>query len=317
MHIVSSPTRGSVCDAIGDRRSVVTIGAFDGVHRGHLAVINEVIRRARVSDTAAIVVTFDRHPASVVRPESAPLLLTDTEQKLELLATTGIDATIVVPFGESDARESAEDFARRVFVEALRVRDIVVGEDFHFGHRRAGNVALLRSLGVQHDFVVEPLVLVTHAADGNAPTSSTAIRAALKRGDVRTAALMLGREHELRGVVVRGDQRGRTIGVPTANVAVPTSMCTPAEGVYAGFAVLADGSRHACAINLGRRPTFYADAEHALLEAHLLDFGGDLYGQRIGVSFRERLRGERAFAGVDELKAQLQSDLVAARNATA
>ena len=269
-----------------------------------------------MSDTAAIVVTFDRHPASVVRPESAPLLLTDTEQKLELLATTGIDATIVVPFGESDARESAEDFARRVFVEALCVRDIVVGEDFHFGHRRAGNVALLRSLGVQHDFVVEPLVLVTHAADGNAPTSSTAIRAALKRGDVRTAALMLGREHELRGVVVRGDQRGRTIGVPTANVAVPTSMCTPAEGVYAGFAVLADGSRHACAINLGRRPTFYADAEHALLEAHLLDFGGDLYGQRIGVSFRERLRGERAFAGVDELKAQLQSDLVAARNAT-
>jgi riboflavin kinase/FMN adenylyltransferase len=287
------------------------------VHRGHLAVINEVIRRARVSDTAAIVVTFDRHPASVVRPESAPLLLTDTEQKLELLATTGIDATIVVPFGESDARESAEDFARRVFVEALRVRDIVVGEDFHFGHRRAGNVALLRSLGMQHDFVVEPLVLVTHAADGNAPTSSTAIRAALKRGDVRTAALMLGRDHELRGVVVRGDQRGRTIGVPTANVAVPRNMCTPAEGVYAGFAVLADGSRHACAINLGRRPTFYADAEHALLEAHLLDFGGDLYGQRIGVSFRERLRGERAFAGVDELKAQLQSDLVAARNATA
>ena len=317
MHVVSSPSREAVRAALGERRSVVTIGAFDGVHRGHLAVIGEVIRRARLSDSASVVVTFERHPASVVRPESAPLLLTDTEQKLELLAATGIDATIVVPFGAREAQETATSFAERVFVDALQVRDIVVGEDFHFGHRRSGNVALLRTMGAEHDFVVEPLVLVTHAADGNAPTSSTAIRAALKLGDVRTAALMLGRDHELRGVVVQGDQRGRTIGVPTANVAVPTNMCLPAEGVYAGFAVLADGSRHACAINLGRRPTFYADAEHALLEAHLLDFGGDLYGQRIAVSFRERLRGERAFAGIDELKAQLQSDLVAARTATA
>jgi riboflavin kinase/FMN adenylyltransferase len=312
VHVVSSPSREAVRAALGDRRSVVTIGAFDGVHRGHLAVIGEVIRRARLSDSASVIVTFERHPASVVRPESAPLLLTDTEQNLAQL-----DATIVVPFGEREAQESATSFAERVFVDALHVRDIVVGEDFHFGHRRSGNVAFLRTMGADHDFVVEPLVLVTHAVDGNAPTSSTAIRAALKLGDVRTAALMLGRDHELRGVVVQGDQRGRTIGVPTANVAVPTNMCLPAEGVYAGFAVLADGSRHACAINLGRRPTFYADAEHALLEAHLFDFSGDLYGQRIAVSFRERLRGERAFAGIDELKAQLQSDLVAARNATA
>ncbi len=317
MHVVSSPTRDAVRAVLGDRRSVVTIGAFDGVHRGHLAVIGEVIRRARLSDSASVVVTFERHPASVVRPESAPLLLTDTDQKLELLAATGVDATIVVPFGAREAQESATNFAERVFVDALQVRDIVVGEDFHFGHRRGGNVALLRSMGADHDFVVEPLVLVTHAVDGGAPTSSTAIRAALKLGDVRTAAVMLGRDHELRGVVVQGDQRGRTIGVPTANVAVPTNMCLPAEGVYAGFAVLADGSRHACAINLGRRPTFYAEAEHALLEAHLLDFIGDLYGQRIAVSFRQRLRGERAFAGIDELKAQLESDLAAARTATA
>lgn len=317
MHVVSSPTREAVHAAIGDRRSVVTIGAFDGVHRGHLTVIGEVIRRARLIDSASVVVTFERHPASVVRPESAPLLLTDTEQKLELLAATGVDATVVVPFGEREAQEAARSFAERVFVDALRVRELIVGEDFHFGYRRSGDVALLHTMGAEHDFAVEPLVLVTHDTAGNAPTSSTAIRAALKQGDVRTAALMLGRDHELRGVVVRGDQRGRTIGVPTANVAVPTNMCLPAEGVYAGFAVLADGSRHACAINLGRRPTFYADAEHALLEAHLLDFSGDLYGQRIAVSFRERLRGERAFAGIDELKAQLQDDLVAARNATA
>ena len=317
MHVVSSPTREAVRAAIGDRRSVVTIGAFDGVHRGHLAVIGEVIRRARSSNSASVVVTFERHPASVVRPESAPLLLTDTEQKLELLAATGVDATIVVPFGEREAQETARSFAERVFVDALQVRELIVGEDFHFGHRRSGDVALLRMMGAEHDFAVEPLVLVTHATDGNSPTSSTAIRAALKQGDVRAAALMLGRDHELRGVVVQGDQRGRTIGVPTANVAVPANMCLPAEGVYAGFAVLADRSRHACAINLGRRPTFYADAEHALLEAHLLDFDGDLYGQRIAVSFRERLRGERAFAGIDELKAQLQADLVAARNATA
>ena len=317
MHIVSSPTREAVRAALGDRRSVVTIGAFDGVHRGHVAVINEVIRRARAADSAAVVVTFERHPASVVRPELAPLLLVDAEQKLELLAHTGVDATLVVPFGEREALESAAGFAERVFVDALRVKDIVVGEDFHFGHRRAGNVALLQSIGAAHDFVVEPLVLVAHGAGDGAPTSSTAIRTALTRGDVRAAAVMLGRDHELRGVVVQGDQRGRTIGVPTANVAVPTNMCKPADGVYAGFAVLADGSRHACAINLGRRPTFYAEAEHALLEAHLLDFDGDLYGQRIAVSFRERLRGERAFAGIDELKTQLQSDLAAARNATA
>jgi len=317
VHVVSSPTRDAVRAAIGNRRSVVTIGAFDGVHRGPLAVIGEVIRRARAADSAAVVVTFDRHPASVVRPDSAPLLLIDNEQKLELLAATGVDATLVVPFGEREALESATDFATRVFVDALRVKDIVVGEDFHFGHRRSGNVALLRAMGADHDFVVEPLVLVTHAVDGDAPTSSTAIRAALRLGDVRTAAIMLGRDHELRGVVVQGDQRGRTIGVPTANVAVPTNMCMPAEGVYAGFAVLLDGSRHSCAINLGRRPTFYKDAEHALLEAHLLDFTGDLYGQRIAVSFRERLRGERAFAGIDELKTQLRSDLAAARTATA
>lgn len=317
MHIVSSPTREAVRAALGDRRSVVTIGAFDGVHRGHLAVIAEVIHRARATNSAAVVVTFERHPASVVRPESAPPLLVDNEQKLEYLARSGADATLVVPFGDVEARESAEDFAERVFVDALRARDIVVGEDFHFGHRRAGNVALLRAMGAERDFVVEPLVLVTHGADGDAPTSSTAIRAALKRGDVRAAAAMLGRDHELRGVVVQGDQRGRTIGVPTANVAVPSNMCMPAEGVYAGFAVLPDGSRHACAINLGRRPTFYKDAEHALLEAHLLDWSGDLYGQRIAVSFRERLRGEQAFAGINELKAQLQADLAAARTATA
>lgn len=317
MHIVSSPTREAVRAALGDRRSVVTIGAFDGVHRGHLAVIAEVIHRARATNSAAVVVTFERHPASVVRPDSAPPLLVDNEQKLEYLARSGADATLVVPFGDVEARESAEDFAERVFVDALRARDIVVGEDFHFGHRRAGNVALLRAMGAERDFVVEPLVLVTHRVDGDAPTSSTAIRAALKRGDVRAAAAMLGRDHELRGVVVQGDQRGRTIGVPTANVAVPSNMCMPAEGVYAGFAVLPDGSRHACAINLGRRPTFYKDAEHALLEAHLLDWSGDLYGQRIAVSFRERLRGEQAFAGINELKAQLQADLAAARTATA
>jgi len=282
------------------------------VHRGHLAVINEVIRRARVSDTAAIVVTFDRHPASVVRPESAPLLLTDTEQKLELLATTGIDATIVVPFGESDARESAEDFARRVFVEALRVRDIVVGEDFHFGHRRAGNVALLRSLGMQHDFVVEPLVLVTHAADGNAPTSSTAIRAALKRGDVRTAALMLGRDHELRGVVVRGDQRGRTIGFPTANLACDGCLL-PADGVYAATAHLDDGRAFIAAVSVGIKPTF--TGARRTVEAHLIGFDGAIgdYGWSMRLELRRWVRDQVRFTKVDDLIRQIGADTARCR----
>jgi len=313
--IVGAALRDAVVDAIGDRRCVVTIGAYDGVHLGHRAVIAQVRARAAELGAASVVVTFDRHPASVVRPESAPKLLTDPAQKLELLASTGVDATLVVPFDAAASTEAPADFVRRVLVDSLAVRGVIVGEDFHFGHKRGGSVALLREMSTQHDFEVVPLRLVARADGVDEPVSSTAIRRALAGGDVKRAAAMLGRDHEVRGTVGKGDQRGRTIGFPTANVEVDPVTCLPADGVYAARVVLPDGSRHDAAVNLGRRPTFHDRAEHSLLEAHLLDFAGDLYGKRLRVSFAAFLRGERKFNGVDDLRAQLQHDIAHARAA--
>ncbi|MFM8956770.1 MAG: bifunctional riboflavin kinase/FAD synthetase [Actinomycetota bacterium] len=315
MKVIATATRSAVVAAVGDRRSVVTIGAYDGVHLGHRTVIGQVRSQAAELGAASVVVTFDRHPASVVRPESAPKLLTDAEQKLELLASTGVDATLVVPFDAAQSNEAPADFVRRVLLEALAVRGVIVGEDFHFGHKRGGNVQLLRELSVQHDYQVLPVQLISRADGVDEPVSSTAIRRALAGGDVRRAAEMLGRDHEVRGVVGHGDQRGRTIGFPTANVQVDASMCLPADGVYAALITLDDGSHHAAAVNLGRRPTFHEHAEHSLLEAHLLDFSGDLYGQQMQVAFRAFLRGERKFSGIDELKSQLALDIAHARAA--
>jgi riboflavin kinase/FMN adenylyltransferase len=313
--VIATATRNAVAAALGDLRSVVTIGAYDGVHLGHRTVIGQVRGQAAELGAASVVVTFDRHPASVVRPESAPKLLTDAEQKLELLASTGVDATLVVPFDAAQSSEAPADFVRRVLVDALAVRGVIVGEDFHFGHKRGGNVQLLRELSVQHDYQVMPVRLISRADGVDEPVSSTAIRRALAGGDVRRAAEMLGRDHEVRGVVGPGDQRGRTIGFPTANVQVDASMCLPADGVYAALVTLSDGTRHAAAVNLGRRPTFHEHADHSLLEAHLLDFSGDLYGQQMQVAFRAFLRGERKFSGIDELKSQLALDIAHARTA--
>lgn len=294
-------------------RSVVTIGAYDGVHLGHQAVIAQVRRRAATLGARAVVVTFDTHPAAVVRPESAPLLLTSTEQRLELLAATGLDATVVVHFDHSQAEESPEQFAQRVLVDALAAKTVVVGSDFHFGKGREGNVDLLEKIGRAADFVVEPIELLPRPDGVSEPVSSTAIRRALAGGDIELAARMLGRLHEVRGVVAQGDQRGRTIGFPTANVAVARSICLPADGVYAGWFRRPDGSRWPCAINIGRRPTFYDHAEHAVLEAHLLDFEGDLYGEQVAVEFAHFLRSERKFDGIEALVNQLRLDVDSAR----
>ena len=298
-------------------RSVVTIGAYDGVHRGHQSVIGEVRRRAAGVGAHSVVITFDRHPASVVRPESAPRLLTDLDQKLELLAATGVDATLVVHFDEDQSREDPVDFARRVVVDCLRASSVVVGDDFHFGRGRRGNVATLRELGGEAGFEVVPMSLLPREDGPDEPVSSTAIRRALAGGQVELAATMLGRPFEARGPVVQGDQRGRTIGFPTANVEVPASICLPADGVYAGWYVRPDGTRHGCAMNLGRRPTFYERAEVSLLEAHLLDFSGDLYGEAARVQFTDFLRSERKFDGIDALKQQLALDVEHARSALA
>jgi riboflavin kinase / FMN adenylyltransferase len=294
-------------------RSVITIGAFDGVHLGHAAVVAQVRERAAALDARSVVVTFDRHPASVVRPESAPRLLTDLPTRLELLAETGLDATVVLIFDEARAAESARDFVQEVLVDGLATKAVVVGEDFHFGRHREGNVALLRELGRELDFEVDPVSLVERADGVDEPVSSTAIRRALAGGEVDVAARLLGHLYEARGHVVTGDKRGRLLGFPTANVEVPNAMCHPADGVYAGWYVRPDGSIHACAINLGRRPTFYEHADHSLLEAHLLDFNDDLYGEPARVRFQAFLRSERKFDGIDALVAQLKHDIESTR----
>lgn len=278
-------------------------------------MIEHVSRRAVELGARSAVVTFDRHPASIVRPESAPSLLTAAEQKMDLLESTGIDAVVMLPFDERQAAESPESFVRRVLVECLHTRVIVVGEDFHFGRNREGNVDLLRKLGAEPnvDFDVEPLELLPRVDGVDEPVSSTAIRRALAGGDVTRANEMLGHLYEVVGEVVKGDQRGRLLGFPTANVEVPNAVCLPADGVYAGWYERPDGDLHPCAINVGRRPTFYEHADSSLLEAHLLDFDGDLYGETARVRFAGFLRSERKFDGVDALIAQLRTDVEHAR----
>ena len=294
--------------------TAVTIGAYDGVHRGHRTVIRQVAELAAADGLATAVVTFDRHPASVVRPESAPLLLTDLEQKLELLAELGVDYTLVVPFDEERAREPAEDFVTEVLTGCLSAKAVVVGEDFHFGHRRRGNVALLREMGGSLGFDVRGIDLV--GLDGEPhpeAVSSTRIRAALRAGELDVANAMLGRPHEVRGVVEHGDKRARDLGYPTANVSVPEEICLPADGIYAGVYVRPDGTEVPAALSLGRRPTFYETQPFSLLEAHLLDFTGDLYDEAARVRFVERLRDELKFDSVDELVAQIGRDCDQAR----
>ena len=298
-------------------RTVVTIGAYDGVHLGHQAVIEHVRAVAAELGARSVVLTFDKHPAMIVRPESAPQLLTNNDQRLELLTQTGVDATVVMSFGDAQAHETPESFVERVLVDALAVRTIVVGRDFHFGRDRRGNVDLLEKVGRTNDFDVRPLELMPRADGVDEPISSTAIRRALAGGDVTRASSMLGHHHEVRGTVVLGDQRGRLLGFPTANIAVPNIVCMPADGVYAGWYERPDGPEgrrvHPCAINIGRRPTFYEHADSSLLEAHLIDFTGDLYGEQAEVRFAHFLRSERKFDGIEAIVAQLTLDVQHAR----
>lgn len=291
--------------------SAVSIGAYDGVHLGHRAVIAEVRRLAEDRGLQTVVVTFDKHPAQVVRPESAPRLLTDLDQKLELLAGVGVDTTYVIHFDEERAAEPAADFVDDVLVSCLDARFVVVGEDFHFGHRRGGNVELLTSMGATRGFAVEGLELVgADGVPGGEKVSSTAIRALLTAGDIGQANALLGRPHEVRGIVEHGDARGRDLGFPTANIAVPAEILLPADGIYAGWLERADGTVHPTAMSLGHRPTFYERPEGApLLECHLIDFSGDLYGEHVKVRFLERLRGEERFDSVDALIAQMAADV--------
>jgi riboflavin kinase/FMN adenylyltransferase len=292
--------------------AVVTIGVYDGVHLGHEAVLRLVRELADARNLASVCITFDRHPAEVVRPESAPRILTPPEQKLELLAATGyLDLTFVLHFDTARSQEPADDFVREVLVGAAHAALVVVGADFHFGRGRGGDVALLQRMGAELGF--EVLGVGLEAAPGGTIYSSTRIRELLAGGDVTGSAELLGRPHEVRGVVVEGDRRGRELGFPTANVAVPARVCLPADGIYAGSFVAADGTERPSAISLGRRPTFYETAEESLLEAYVLDFDGDLYGQSVRIRFHERLRGEVKFESVDALIAQMEQDVASTR----
>jgi riboflavin kinase / FMN adenylyltransferase len=297
--------------------AVVTIGVYDGVHLGHHAVLRLVRELADARNLAAVCITFDRHPAEVVRPESAPKLLTTPEQKLELLAATGyLDLAYVLRFDEARSQEPAEEFVREVLAEAAHARLVVVGADFHFGKGRGGDVALLQRMGAELGFEVlgvGPEAAPASTGQGGTIYSSTRIRELLADGDVSAAAELLGRPHEARGVVVEGDRRGRELGYPTANVAVPNRCCLPADGIYAGTFVGADGRERMAAISLGRRPTFYESADSSLLEAYVLDFDGDLYGQAVKVRFVQHLRGEQKFDSVDALVVQIERDVEATR----
>jgi riboflavin kinase/FMN adenylyltransferase len=278
-------------------------------------VLRVVHDLARARGLTATVLTFDRHPAEVVRPGSAPKLLTTLDQKLELLdATETVDECLVLPFDETRSKEPAEDFVSEVLAGVLGTRLVVVGDDFHFGYRRHGDVPLLKRMGAELGFEVLGYGLITvpepeGAPDGGVPYSSTQARQLLARGDVERAAAILGRPHEVRGVVEHGDERGRELGFPTANVAVPERICLPADGVFAGTYVDPAGIEHLAAISLGRRPTFYESADASLLEAYVLDYDGDLYGHQVAVEFVGRLRGEVRFESVDALVAQIAQDV--------
>jgi riboflavin kinase/FMN adenylyltransferase len=298
-------------DSATGRACAVTIGAYDGVHLGHQLVVERVQRVAAEQGLASAVVTFDQHPAAVVRPESAPRLLTDLDQKLELLASTGVDYVLVVHFDETRAGESAEDFVREVLVGCVDCRAVVVGHDFHFGYKRRGDVGLLQRMGAELGFDVTALRLFPDGAGGR-PISSTRIRELLAAGAVDEAAGLLGRPHQVRGVVKHGDHRGRELGFPTANVTVPDSIVLPADGVYAGWYLRPDGLRRQAALSLGRRPTFYEHSE-MLLEAYLLDFQGDLYDEPARVEFVAHLHGQVRYEAVDDLIAQTARDVDATR----
>ncbi|MGS2614632.1 bifunctional riboflavin kinase/FAD synthetase [Micromonospora sp. LZ34] len=292
-------------------RSVVTIGVFDGVHRGHQATIGHAVARARELGVKSVVVTFDPHPAEVVRPGSHPAVLTEPARKAELIEALGVDVLCVVPFTPEFSRLPAEAFVHDVLVEHLHAALVMVGDNFRFGHRAAGDVALLERLGRTFGFGVEAGPLV---AEAGTVFSSTYIRSCVDAGDVGAAAAALGRPHRLEGVVVRGDQRGRELGFPTANLLCHRYAAVPADGVYAARLVRR-GQREplAAAVSVGTNPTF--SGRERRVEAYALDFTGDLYGERLALDFVAHLREQVRFDAIEPLIAQIEQDVERTRRA--
>ncbi len=296
------------------RGAAVTVGTFDGVHRGHQSVMARLVALAGERDLEAVVVTFDRHPASVVRPEAAPALLTDLDHRLELLAATGVERVVVVPFDAARAAQEPEAFVTDLLVGSVGARLVLVGPDFRFGRGRRGDAGLLADVGGPLGLEVVVMDPFTGPA-GTAPVSSTGVRDLLARGEVASAGRLLGRPHELRGVVVAGDGRGGAeLGYPTANLAVAPGVLVPGLGIYAGWyrsAGLAEAQP--AAVSIGVRPTFGSEGADPVIEAHLLDFTGDLYGQAARLQLVDRLRPEVRFDSVAELAAQIDRDVAEAR----
>jgi riboflavin kinase/FMN adenylyltransferase len=291
--------------------SVVTIGTLDGVHLGHRSLVELSIEKARALDTVAIAITWDRHPIETLRPDHAPLLLTSLARKLELLEGAGVDATLVLPFDAELSGWSPERFVHSVLHEGVRARSVVVGSDWRFGHRAAGDVPLLIELGRSEGFDVEGVKLLEIAGG---PVSSSRVRQALANGDVTLARTLLGRAFDFDGTVVRGDDRGHSLGIPTANLPLGPRMAQPARGVYAGRA-RTGGKWYAAAINVGVNPTFGGDplTTAPRIEAYLLEFDGDLYGQVLRVEFWKRLRDETRFGSAQALVEQIEQDVEATR----
>lgn len=291
--------------------TIVTVGTFDGLHRGHLAVVHEIVRRARATGRQSVLVTFEPHPLEIVNPAAAPLLLTSPDEKRALLAATPLDRVEFVPFTPELRNMAPEAFVRDVLERRFGMKELVIGHDHGFGRGRSGDVDLLRRVGGSDGFAIDvvPAVLLE---DGRS-ISSTLIRRAVAGGDLATAARALGRPFGVMGEVVQGAGRGRTIGIPTVNLAPPPPRkLLPPDGVYAAV-VRGEGLERGAMVNVGPRPTFGETAR--AVEAHLFGFEGDLYGRRLTVEFLDRLRDVQRFGSARELAAQLATDAADARSA--
>ncbi|HEX9538545.1 MAG TPA: bifunctional riboflavin kinase/FAD synthetase [Streptosporangiaceae bacterium] len=294
--------------------SVVTIGVFDGVHRGHQRIVSGAADAGADRGMPVVVITFDPHPAEVIHPGSHPPLLCTTRRRAQLLAGLGAEAVCVLPFTHEFSQLGPDEFVRTVLMDRLHARRVVVGENFRFGHRAAGDVALLAELGEKYDFSTEGVPLL---ADGGVTISSSGIRARLAAGDTVGARRDLGRPHRVEGVVVRGHQRGRALGFPTANLETPAHTAIPADGVYAGWLARLDEEGHEqerwpAAISVGTNPTF--GGRERTVEAYALDRDDlDLYGVHAGVDFAARLRGMVQFESAAALAVQMRRDVDEAR----
>ena len=291
-----------------DRGTVITVGTFDGIHRGHWAVLQEIRRRAAESGRRSVLVTFHPHPLQIVRPDHAPLLLTTPVEKKEILAETGLDYAVFLSFNHILASYSPRRFVEEILLARLSVQELVIGYDHGFGKGRSGDVETLRRIGEELAFSVD---VVSPIRAGEEAVSSTRIRKALLDGDVESARVGLGRPYCVRGLVVRGDGRGRKLGFPTANLFVPLNgKLIPPPGVYAVRGCLKRGIFDG-AIHIGPRPTF--TGSRPTIELHLLDFEGDIYGEELRVEFIRHLREVRPFASASALVEQLRYDVEAAR----